>query len=183
MLYLIGNFLYFWSVYVGWFFIGTFARLHCSKIAWRIESDDTTNHFCRCNLVLLDCGRLDYRLVGVCSGIAGVVAHGLRSPFPVVLASLTKYQSKAGVRAGMGFSIVVSRSAPDQGTRNSDKIFQGLAVLSGSQIAGVLVERDNGKFIGLQVFSATSMVAAVAVLLLVEWVVFAGKEKRYEQSA
>jgi hypothetical protein len=72
----------------------------------------------------------------------------------------------------MGFSIVVnySPSKKERGRRNTDELFQGLAVLTGSPIAGALIERDNGKFIGLQLFSATSMVAAAAVLLLVRWV-------------
>jgi hypothetical protein len=43
-------------------------------------------------------------------------------------------------------------------------------VLTGPPIAGALLERDNGKFIGLQLFSATSMIAAAVVLLLVRWV-------------
>ena len=43
-------------------------------------------------------------------------------------------------------------------------------MLTGSPIAGALIERDDGRFIGLQLFSATSMLAAAAVLLAVRWV-------------
>ena len=48
--------------------------------------------------------------------VYGVTAHGLQSLFPIVLASLTKDASKAGVRTGMAFSIVVYHPHPGQYT-------------------------------------------------------------------
>jgi hypothetical protein len=55
---------------------------------------------------------------------------------------------------------------------------QGLAVLTGSPIAGALIETNGGRFIGLQLFSATTMVAAAAVLLLVRWVTVGWKREK-----
>ncbi|OCT47460.1 MFS monocarboxylate transporter [Cladophialophora carrionii] len=220
-LYLIGSFLYFWSVYVGWFikiwrgpheelrpslsfswvgppaarstiyltheaggpvrrFIGTFARnalgatqatsinllmvLNGVGVVGRMLPAYVAQRWVGgLNLmiplaivasIILYCWIAVDSMSGlwVFAVTYGIVAHGLQSLFPIVLANLTKDPSKAGVRSGMGFTIV------------------GLAVLTGSPIAGALIETNGGRFIGLQLFSATTMVAAAAVLLLVRWV-------------
>lgn len=44
--------------------------------------------------------------------IYGITAAGIQGLFPVVLTSLTTDQKKAGVRAGMAFSVVVSLPTP-----------------------------------------------------------------------
>ena len=137
-LYLIGTFLYFWSVYVGWFFIGEFARnaLGASRatsinllmvlngvgiIGRMLPAYAAQRWIGPLNLmiplamaasVVLFC----WIAVDTVSGlwtfavVYGVIANGIQSLFPIVLTSLTKDQSKAGVRSGMGFTIVVSRS-------------------------------------------------------------------------
>ena len=135
-LYLLGSFLYFWSVYVGWFFIGTFARnelgasqstsinlllvLNGVGVIGRILPAYIAQTWAGplnvmipsavAASVILYCWLAVDSITGlwVFASVYGVVAHGLQSLFPVVLASLTKDPSKAGVRAGMGFSIVVS---------------------------------------------------------------------------
>ncbi|EXJ59689.1 hypothetical protein A1O7_03835 [Cladophialophora yegresii CBS 114405] len=179
-LYLIGSFLYFWSVYVGWFFIGTFARNALGatqatsiNLLMVLNGVGVVGRMLPAYIAQRWVGGLNLMIplatvasiilycwiaVDSMSGLwvfavtYGIVAHGLQSLFPIVLANLTKDPSKAGVRSGMGFTIV------------------GLAVLTGSPIAGALIETNGGKFIGLQLFSATTMVAAAAVLLLVRWV-------------
>lgn len=44
---------------------------------------------------------------------------------------------------------------------------QGVAVLTGPPIAGALVQQEQGSYVGLQIFSATSMIASALVLLCV----------------
>ena len=135
-LYIIGSFLYFWSVYVGFFFIGSFgkntlgtseatsinllmvlngvgvpARLLPAYIAqkWTGPLNLMIPNVLLAAIIL-------YCWIAVKSVTAlwifavayGVAAAGLQALFPVVLTSLTTDPKKAGVRAGMGFSIVVS---------------------------------------------------------------------------
>lgn len=187
-LYLVGCFLYFWSVYVGWFFIGTFARnalgaseatsinllmaLNGVGIVGRMLPAYVAQRWVGgLNMMIplaMAAATILYCWIAVSSVTGlwvfavtyGVVAHGLQSLFPIVLTSLTRDASKAGVRSGMGFTIM------------------GLAVLTGSPIAGALIETDGGKFIGLQLFSATSMAASAAVLLLVRWVAVGWKREK-----
>ncbi len=139
-LYLIGSFLYFWSVYVGWFFIGTFARnalgasqatsinilmvLNGVGIVGRMLPAYAAQRwtgglnimipFAFAASVILFCWIAVDSVTGlwVFAVVYGIFAHGLQSLFPIVLSSLTKDPSKAGVRNGMGFTIVVSRSRP-----------------------------------------------------------------------
>jgi predicted MFS family arabinose efflux permease len=141
-LYLIGSFLYFWSVYVGWFFIGTFARnvlgasqatsinllmvLNGVGIVGRMLPAYVAQRwfgglnvmipFAAAAGVILYCWIAVDSITGlwIFAVLYGVVAHGLQSLFPVVLASLTTDPTKAGVRNGMGFSIMVSCPALQQ---------------------------------------------------------------------
>lgn len=83
--------------------------------------------------------------------VYGVVASGIHALFPVVLTSLTDDAKKLGVRSGMGFSVV------------------GYAVLTGPPIAGALVQRMDGSYLGLQMFSAATMIIAVLFLLAARW--------------
>jgi MFS-type transporter involved in bile tolerance (Atg22 family) len=83
--------------------------------------------------------------------IYGIAASGIHALFPVVLTSLTDDQKKLGVRSGMGFSIV------------------GCAVLTGPPIAGALVQRANGSYVGLQVFSGSTMMIAVLFGVAARW--------------
>ena len=73
----------------------------------------------------------------------GIASSGLTGLYPVMLARLTDDPKKQGVRSGMGFAIV------------------GCAVLTGPPIAGALVQKLNGSYLGLQLFSASTMVVAV----------------------
>ena len=83
--------------------------------------------------------------------IYGVFASGIHALFPVVLTSLTDDQKKLGVRSGMGFTIV------------------GCAVLTGPPIAGALVQRANGSYVGLQVFAGSGMAVGLLFGLASRW--------------
>ncbi|KAJ9611445.1 hypothetical protein H2200_004629 [Cladophialophora chaetospira] len=187
-LYLIGTFLYFWSVYVGWFFIGTFAkntlgasqatsinllmvlngvgligRMLPAYVAQKWTGGlNLMIPFAMAASVVLFCWIAVDSVTGlwIFAVIYGVLAHGIQSLFPTVLTSLTKDQTKAGARSGMGFTIV------------------GFAVLTGPPIAGALIETNGGKFVGMQIYSAATMVASAVALLLVRWVLVGWKRKK-----
>ena len=91
--------------------------------------------------------------------IYGIAASGIHALFPVVLTSLTDDQKKLGVRSGMGFSIV------------------GCAVLTGPPIAGALVQRANGSYVGLQIFSGTTMIIALVFGVAARWAKVGWKPK------
>jgi predicted MFS family arabinose efflux permease len=199
-LYLIGCFLYFWSVYVGWFYIGTFARneLGASQstginLLLVLNGVGVIGRMLPAYIAQRWVGGLNLMIpLSVAGGIVlyswiavdsisgvwvfavvyGIIAHGIQSLFPIVLTSLTKDASKVGVRSGMGFTVVVSCAVSLSAgeVTPADRRLQGVAVLTGPPIAGALIERDGGRFLGLQIFSATAMIAAAAVLLSVRWV-------------
>ncbi|PLB49677.1 MFS general substrate transporter [Aspergillus steynii IBT 23096] len=77
----------------------------------------------------------------------GLFSASLQSLFPASLASLTVDLSKIGVRTGMILTVV------------------SFAALTGSPIAGALVQRGNGSYKYAQIFAAVSMF--VGTLLLV----------------
>ncbi|KAI4603065.1 hypothetical protein KJ359_005855 [Pestalotiopsis sp. 9143b] len=78
--------------------------------------------------------------------VYGIVGNGLQAMFPATLSSLTTDLKKAGVRMGMIFTIV------------------SFSVLTGPPIAGVLITRDNGRYVYAQAFAAASMVAGFVFL-------------------
>ncbi|KAJ5667094.1 hypothetical protein N7507_002958 [Penicillium longicatenatum] len=78
----------------------------------------------------------------------GIFAASLQSLFPASLTSLTSDLKKIGVRTGMVLSIV------------------SFAALTGSPIAGALVQRGNGSYLYAQCFAAASVLAG-SVLLIV----------------
>ncbi|PYH67773.1 MFS monocarboxylate transporter [Aspergillus vadensis CBS 113365] len=78
--------------------------------------------------------------------VYGIVGNGLQGMFPATLSSLTTDLQKAGVRMGMIFTIV------------------SFAVLTGPPIAGVLITRDNGRYVYAQLFAACSMLVGFCLL-------------------
>ncbi|OBR03367.1 Major facilitator superfamily transporter [Colletotrichum higginsianum IMI 349063] len=78
--------------------------------------------------------------------VYGIVGNGLQAMFPATLSSLTTDLKKAGVRMGMIFTIV------------------SFSVLTGPPIAGLLITRDNGRYMYAQVFAAASMVVGFLFL-------------------
>ncbi|OAL31388.1 hypothetical protein AYO22_00980 [Fonsecaea multimorphosa] len=135
-LYIIGSFLYFWSVYVGFFFIGSFGRdalgtsqatsinllmvMNGVGVPSRILPAYIAQRWVGAlNLMIplvIVAGMILYCWMAVDSvtglwifSVAyGVVAAGIQALFPVVLTSLTSDPKMIGVRTGMGFSIAVS---------------------------------------------------------------------------
>lgn len=81
----------------------------------------------------------------------GISSSGITGLYPVVLTRLTDTVNKQGVRSGMGFSIV------------------GCAVLTGPPIAGALVQKLNGSYLGLQLFSGSTMMVAVVFAMWTRW--------------
>ena len=82
----------------------------------------------------------------VYAAIYGLVASAIQSLFAVSLAALTDDLSKLGTRMGMVFSVVA------------------FACLTGSPIAGALIQADDGRYLGAQIWAATSMLLAAAAL-------------------
>jgi predicted MFS family arabinose efflux permease len=76
--------------------------------------------------------------------VQGISNAGIQALFPVVLTSLTDDPKKMGVRSGMGFTVA------------------GMAVLIGPPIAGALVERLDGDYMGLQLFGGCMLALAAA---------------------
>lgn len=184
-MYCIGSFLYFWSVYVGFFFIGSFS----SNV---LGNDQTTgiNMLSVINGVEIPgrlipayvaqvwTGPLNFMIPNVASaaillyswnavksttalwiwaGFYGFAAAGLQALHPVVLAALTVDPKKIGVRTGMCFSIVVSFFGIVAAEMESEHQLRGVAVLTGPPIAGALIQQGGGSFLGLQLFAATAM--------------------------
>lgn len=173
-LYCIAAFLFFWSLYVGFYFVGSFSTnvLHSSQstginllmvingvgVPARLIPAYIAQRTGPLNLIIpqvLATGIVLYTWIAVTSVTGlwifsvfyGIAVNGLQALFPVVLTSLTKDQTKQGVRTGMAFSIA------------------GFAVLTGPPIAGALLETANGNFLGLQLFAGTSMMASAVVLV------------------
>nr|POE48086.1 aspyridones efflux protein apdf [Quercus suber] len=79
--------------------------------------------------------------------IYGAGSAGSQSLFPATLSSLTTDLSKAGVRMGMGFSIV------------------SFACLTGPPLAGALIQENGGNFLHAQVWGGTSFFVGGAFLI------------------
>lgn len=78
----------------------------------------------------------------------GTFAASLQSLFPASLTSLTSDLKKIGVRTGMVLSIV------------------SFAAMTGSPIAGALVQRGNGSYLYAQCFAAASVFAGGMLLIV-----------------
>jgi MFS family permease len=78
----------------------------------------------------------------------GMTSASLQSLFPASLTSLTTDLNRMGVRTGMVLTIL------------------SFASLTGSPIAGVLVQRANGSYLYAQCFAAASMAVGSALVVL-----------------
>lgn len=169
-LFLSSAYFFFWGVYIGFFYIGIFARdtlgtsqktsinlllvLNGTGIVARLlpnmVAQKWTGPF---NLLIV---YLVANAVVLLSWIAvksvaalwvwavvyGCTAAGIHALFPVCLTSLTDDPKKFGARNGMGFFTV------------------GVAVLTGPPIAGALIDRAGGSYVGLQCFAAGTMLVS-----------------------
>lgn len=80
------------------------------------------------------------------AAIYGFFASAIQALFAVSLAALTDDLDKLGTRMGMVFSVVA------------------FASLTGSPIAGALIQAEGGTFLGAQIWGATSMLLGAAAL-------------------
>ena len=171
-LYLIAMFFAFMALYIGFFYVGSFARsvLGASQstgiqllltmngvgvVARAIPNILADKYTGPLNLIIpytAICAVVFFSWLAVDSiaglwvwaVLQGIVNAGIQALFPVVLTSLTDDPKKMGVRSGMGFTVA------------------GCAVLIGPPIAGALVEKMGGSYMGLQVFGGLMLALAAA---------------------
>ena len=79
--------------------------------------------------------------------IYGLSAAGIQSLFPATITSLTTDLKRAGVRMGMIFTTV------------------SLAVLTGSPLAGALIQERNGNYLSAQMFGGSVLIGGCCVLV------------------
>ena len=174
-LFSIGMFLNFWGLYFAFYYIGSFGK----DILGITETDSINdllilngvgligrlilNHladryFGPLNLLIPFAflpGLLIYCWTAVTSKgglvafavVYGLVAAGMQSLFPATLSSLTTDLKKTGVRMGMVFTVV------------------SFATLTGTPLAGALIQRGNGKYLYAQMFAGTVLMGGFAMLL------------------
>ncbi|KAI0024310.1 MFS monocarboxylate transporter [Xylariomycetidae sp. FL0641] len=80
------------------------------------------------------------------AAVYGLVASAIQSLFAVSLAALTDDPSQLGTRMGMVFSVVA------------------FASLTGSPVAGAIVQASDGSYLGAQMWAATSMLLGAVAL-------------------
>lgn len=177
-LYLLCGFFFFWSVYIGFFYITSFSRsvlgasqetsinlllvLNGVGVVARMSINTLAAYTGPINMLLpfvFATGVMCFGWIGVhnltglwaFTAIYGVCGAALQGLWPVVLTSLTADPKKVGVRTGMGFAFV------------------GFAVLTGSPIGGALIETMDGDYLGCQIFSGVSLFISAALLTATRW--------------
>ncbi|KAI7473584.1 MFS monocarboxylate transporter-like protein [Hortaea werneckii] len=160
VLYCVAAFMFFWGLYFAFFYVGSYARdrldmsyqdsvnllltMVCVGFVWRLLPNWLADRFGALNVILpftFVCSVMMYGWIGVNSqstlyvfaAIYGCGSAGIQSMFPATLASLTTDLSKAGVRMGMGFSIV------------------SFACLTGPPLAGALINQRDGDYLYAQI--------------------------------
>lgn len=175
-MYCVAMFLVFWGLYFAFYYIGSFGRdvLNLSRndsinlllilngvglFGRLIPAYLADKYFGPLNLigpVTFVAGVLLYCWAAVSSSngliafavVYGLFAAGIQSLFPATLSSLTTDLKKAGVRMGMCFSVI------------------SFACLTGSPIAGALIEKDGGQYLHAQLYAGSIMVVGSALLVL-----------------
>lgn len=154
-----GMFFNFWGLYFAFFYVGTYGRnvlgmtysesidLLITMVAigflWRLLPNYIADIVGPLNVMLpftLVCGVMMYAWIGIHSratlfvfaAIYGSGSAGSQSMFPAGLSSLTTDLRKAGVRMGMGFTVV------------------SFACLTGPPLAGALIQEDSGDYLYAQ---------------------------------
>lgn len=161
-----GMFFNFWGVYFAFFYIGSFARTvvglpysqsinlilvlnglgFLGRLLPNYLADRYTGPINQMVPVTFATATIMYTMIAVDSSTGlyvwacfyGTLGAAIQSLFPAVLSSLTTDLRKAGVRMGMIFTIV------------------SFAVLTGPPIEGALISADDSKYVGAQLFAATS---------------------------
>lgn len=174
-LFTIGMFLNFWALYFAFYYIGSFGHniLNITNVdsinnililnGVGIFGRIIPNHLAdRCfgplNTLIpfaFATGLLLYCWAAVTSAKAltvfavfyGLFAAGIQGLFPATVSSLTTDLSKAGVRMGMVFSAV------------------SFASLTGSPLAGALIQNENGRYLGAQMWAGSALMGGFAFLV------------------
>ncbi|KAL8683798.1 MAG: hypothetical protein Q9186_000286 [Xanthomendoza sp. 1 TL-2023] len=170
-----GMFLSFWGLYFAFYYVGSFGRdilritdqqsinnlliLNAVGLVGRLVPAHLADHYfgplnTLVPFVFLS-GLLLYCWAAVASpggliGFAvlyGLSAAGIQSLFPATLTSLTTDLRKTGVRMGMIFTVV------------------SFACLTGSPLAGALIQHGNGRYLYAQIFAGTSMMMGCVTLV------------------
>ncbi|PQE24348.1 mfs monocarboxylate transporter protein [Rutstroemia sp. NJR-2017a BVV2] len=170
-----GIFFTLWGVYIAYFYTATFGRdvIHDSSsssltllmilngvgIPGRlIPALIADRYFGAFNTLLpfvLGTGVMLYCWIAISSFegfvaflvVFGICSNAVQTLFPSTLAGFTTDISKMGARTGMVFTI------------------GSLACLTGAPIAGALIERERGGYLGTQVFGGTTVCLGFAFLL------------------
>lgn len=175
-LFSIGTFLTFWGVYFAYFYVRAYARVLLGVTSWSsfslllvmngigipgrvvpaIIADRYSGALSIFIPTVFASGVLLYAWSGVISepgiwafaAVDGYFGAGVQSLFPASLASLTPPGEIANVGVSLGtvFTII------------------SFAALSGPPIAGALIAKDGGSYLGAQIFGGTVMVLGAAFL-------------------
>ncbi|KAL4805269.1 major facilitator superfamily domain-containing protein [Aspergillus unguis] len=171
----IGMFLNFWGLYIGFFYIGSFAREIIGvstttsidvlllmngigllgRLGPNLAADRITGPlnmlipFSFATGLIAFCWAGVHNLSGVYGFAAfyGLAAAGIQSLFPATLSTLTTDLKKMGARMGMIMGVV------------------GIAALIGSPIAGALVSRGDGSYLYAQMFMGSVIIAGTLNLI------------------
>ncbi|KAE8144875.1 major facilitator superfamily domain-containing protein [Aspergillus avenaceus] len=173
-LFTIGMFLNFWGLYVGFFYVGSFARdvidvsqttsidvllvMNGVGLLGRLIPNLMADWYTGPMNLLIPCS-LATGVVAYCwatvnnqngmyafSAFYGLAAAGIQSLFPATLSTFMTDLKTSGVRMGMVLSVVA------------------IAALIGSPIAGALVERDGGQYLYAQMFMGSAIIAGAIIL-------------------
>lgn len=173
-LFALGMFLNFWGLYIGFFYIGSFAKsiigvseatsidllmvMNGVGLVGRLIPNYLADRYTGpLNLLvpfsvvtaLVAFSWAGVRTLGSLYAFAvvyGLFAAGIQSLFPATLSTLTTDLKKTGVRMGMVLSVV------------------GMAALIGSPIAGALVQSDHARYLYAQMFIGSVMAAGALTL-------------------
>ncbi|EQL29576.1 hypothetical protein BDFG_07806 [Blastomyces dermatitidis ATCC 26199] len=174
-LFAIAMFLNFWGLYVAFFYLSSFGRNviglsreksidlllmlngvgFIGRLIPNFVSDYYTGPFnalipfslISSILIFGWTGIKDINGVDAFSVLYGFFAAGIQSLFPASLSSLSPDLKKTGIRFGMILSVV------------------SFASLTGSPIAGALIQMNNGDYLYAQIFGGASMLVGATVLI------------------
>lgn len=174
-LFSIGMFLVFWGLYFAFYYVGSFGRdiLNISReesinnllimngvglVGRLVPAHLADRYFGPLNILipfvfssglLLFCWAAitDSHGLVVWALFYGLFAAGIQSLFPATLSSLTTDLKKTGVRIGMTFSIV------------------SVATLTGSPLAGGLIQDRGGSYLSAQMFAGTVLCCGCLTLI------------------
>ncbi|KAK3672130.1 hypothetical protein LTR78_007883 [Recurvomyces mirabilis] len=175
-------FLFFWGLYFAFFYVGSFGRnnlgmsyqdsinllltMVCMGFIFRLLPNYFADRLGPLNVLLpwvFLCSIMMFAWIGVktpatlyvFAAIYGAGSAGIQSVWPATLASLTEDLSKAGIRMGMGFSLV------------------SFACLTGPPLAGALIQMRDGDYLYALIWAGTSFLMG-GVLLVAARVAKAG---------